>query len=138
MILYLLPLFINQRSNIQKSPCTSAYLQLKYNYTYTKTTHYTSKELIHINIEITSRKKSKELIHRLQSKTEDILFTIFGKIPEKLIPSFLMDWMNQYTDKRLQELKQAAIQLEWKRVYMQKAVQEMKGQQGITKAQQGD
>ena len=111
---------------------------LKYNYIYTKTTHYTSKELIHINIEITSRKKSKELIHRLHSKTEDILFTIFGKIPEKLIPSFLMDWMNKYTDKRLQELKQAAIQLEWKRVYMQKAVQEMKGQQGMTKAQQGD
>ncbi len=66
------------------------------------------------------------------------MFTIFGKIPEKLIPSFLMDWMNKYTDKRLQELKQATIQLEWKRVYMQKAVQEMKGQQGITKAQQGD
>ncbi len=66
------------------------------------------------------------------------MFTIFGKIPEKLIPSFLMDWMNKYTDKHLQELKQATIQLEWKRVYMQKAVQEMKRQQGITKAQQGD
>lgn len=49
-----------------------------------------------------------------------------------------MDWMNKYTDKHLQELKQATIQLEWKRVYMQKAVQEMKRQQGITKAQQGD
>ena len=49
-----------------------------------------------------------------------------------------MDWIDKYTYKRLQELKQVAIQLEWKRVYMQKAVQEMKGQQGITKAQQGD
>ena len=47
-----------------------------------------------------------------------------------------MDWMEKYTDKRLQELKQATIQLEWKRVYMQKAVQEMKRQQGMTKAQQ--
>ena len=46
-----------------------------------------------------------------------------------------MNWMDQYTDKRLQELKQATIQLEWKRVYMQKAVQEMKRQQGMTKAQ---
>ena len=49
-----------------------------------------------------------------------------------------MDWMEKYTDKRLQELKQATIQLEWKRVYMEKAVQEMKGQQGMTKAPQGD
>lgn len=46
-----------------------------------------------------------------------------------------MDWMQRYTDKRLQELKQATIQLEWKRVYMQKAVQEMKRQQSMTKAQ---
>ena len=49
--------------------------------------------------------------------------------------AFLMDWMERYTDKRLQELKQATIQLEWKRVYMQKAVQEMKRQQSMTKAQ---
>jgi len=35
MILYLLPLFINQHSKYPKSPCTSAHLQLKYNYTYT-------------------------------------------------------------------------------------------------------
>lgn len=94
--------------------------------------------MIHINVEITPHNKSKQLIHRLHSKIEDTLFTIFGKIPEKLIPSFLMDWIDKYTYKRLQKLKQAAIQLEWKRVYMQKAVQEMKGQQGMTKAQQGD
>lgn len=64
------------------------------------------KELIIINIELKDSNSLKEFFHKLHYKIEDIVFSIITKIPEKFIPTVLMDWLDQYTTKRMNELDQ--------------------------------
>ncbi len=54
------------------------------------------------------------------------MFTIFQKTPERLIPSFLMKWMDSYTRKRLHELEQDVIRQRWKKIQLEKALEEIR------------
>ena len=54
---------------------------------------------------------------------EDILFSIFTRLPEKFTPKFLMIWMEQYTDKRLRKLQQDVIRNRWHTIELEKAIE---------------
>ena len=79
-----------------------------------------------INIELKPRNHFKEFFHAIFNKLEDLMFTIFQKTPERLIPSFLMKWMDNYTRKRLHELEQSVIRQRWKKVQLEKALEEIR------------
>ena len=91
--------------------------------------------MITINIELEDRNRLKEFFQNFHSKAEDLLFTIFQKLPEKLIPSPLMNWLDRYLDKRISELKQESIKMTWQNIYLQDAVDDIRNsQQGTKKA----
>ena len=95
--------------------------------------HNFLRELITVDIEIKDRNRLKECFQNLHSKAEDILFTIIQKLPERFIPSPLMDWLSRYLDKRISELKQESIKQTWKNMYLQSAVDEIHARQQDTK-----
>ena len=84
------------------------------------------RELITIDIELKDRNQIKEFFQNFHSKAEDLLFTIISKLPEKLIPSPLMNWLERYLDKRISELKQQSIKMTWQNMYLQEAVDNIK------------
>ncbi len=84
------------------------------------------KGVITIDIELKDRNRIKEFFQKLHSKTEDLLFTVISKIPERFIPSPLMNWLDRYLDKRISELKQQSIKMTWKNMYLQNAVDDIK------------
>ena len=87
------------------------------------------KELITINIDIKPENKTREFFHNLHSKLEDILFSVIQKIPESLIPAFLMEWLDSYITKRTQELQQSIVRQKWQQVHLEKAVEEVRKKQ---------
>lgn len=92
-----------------------------------------------MNIEIKPRSRAKEFIENLQSKSEDIMFDVITKVPERLIPPSLMQWITNYIDKRTQELQQEIIRQQWQKVYLEKALSEIHDRQpDINKAPQED
>ena len=95
--------------------------------------------MIDIEIEIKPRSRAKEFIDNLQSKSEDIMFDVITKVPERFISSSLMQWITNYIDKRTQELQQEIIRQQWQNVYLEKAVSEIHDRQlDINKAPQED
>lgn len=82
-----------------------------------------------IDIEIKDRNRTKEFLHYLHSKLEDLMFAIVQKIPEKYVPQFLMEWLDRYTTKRLNELKQQTIHQTWRNLYLEKAVNDISDRQ---------
>lgn len=95
--------------------------------------------VITIDIELKPRNHFKEFFHTIFNKLEDLMFTIFQKAPERLIPPFLMKWMDDYTTKRLHELEQAVIRRRWKKVQLEKALEEIRSKnQGTKKAPSDD
>ena len=63
------------------------------------------------------------------NKSEDILFSIIQKIPEKFISACLMNWMEHYTNKRISELKQQIIRNRWHTVELEKVVDNIHNRQ---------
>lgn len=57
------------------------------------------------------------------------MFSTIQKLPEKFIPRFLMKWLERYTTKRINELKQQSIKQTWRNMYLQKAVNEITNRQ---------
>jgi len=94
--------------------------------------------LITIDIELKDRNRLKEFFQNLHSKSEDLLFAIISKLPEKLIPSPIMNWLSRYLDKRISELKQESIKTTWKNMYLQSAVDEIHTRQQDTKEAPSD
>ena len=95
--------------------------------------------MIVIDIEIRKPNRIKEFLNKLYSKLEDILFSIIQKLPERFIPSILMDWMEQYLNNHINQLQQETIKQNWKNVYLQKAVTEIHNkQQDIKEAPSDD
>lgn len=89
--------------------------------------------MITIDIELKDRNRLKEFFQNFHSKAEDLLFTIIQKLPEKLIPSLLMNWLDRYLDKRISELKKESIKMTWKNMYLQSAVEDIRTRQHDTK-----
>lgn len=83
-------------------------------------------EVITINIEIKNRSRIKEFSDNLFSRLEDMMFDIILKVPQRFIPSPVMEWLDSYTDKRIQELKQQSIRQSWENMYLKKALEEIR------------
>ena len=79
-----------------------------------------------IDIELKDHNRIKEFFQSFHSKAEDLLFTIISKLPEKFIPSPLMNLLDRYLDKRISELKQQTIKQTWQTMYLQDAVDHIK------------
>lgn len=78
--------------------------------------------MIVIDIKLKDCSWTKDFFHKLHSRLEDILFSIVQRIPEKFLPHWLMNKLEKYLDKRIRELKQQSIQMTWKNMYLQNAV----------------
>ena len=78
-----------------------------------------------IEIEIKDRNKFKEFFHNARNKSEDLLFSIIQKLPERFIPSLLMSWLDRYIDRRINQLKQEQIKATWQKMYLEKAVKQI-------------
>lgn len=85
--------------------------------------------MIIIDIELKDRNHIKEIFHKLSDKLEDIAFSIIQRIPEKFIPNQLMNRLEKYLDKQISELKQQSIQMTWRNMYLQNAVNEIHNKQ---------
>ena len=96
---------------------------------YQYTLYYIWKELIYIYIEIQKPNRFKDLLHKIYDRLEDLIFAIIQKIPEKHIPSFLMNWMEHYTNKRLSELQSQIIRKRWQTIELEKAVDKIHNKQ---------
>lgn len=95
--------------------------------------------MIDIEIEIKPRSRAKEFIDMIKDKSEDLMFSIITKVPERMIPSPVMQWLTAYLDRRTQELQQEIIRQQWQKVYLEKAVSEIHDrQQDTNKAPQED
>jgi len=95
--------------------------------------------VIIIDIELKDRSRTKEFFQKLYSRLEDILFSIIQRIPERFIPSPIMNWLDRYLDKRIRELKQQTIKQAWQNMYLQSAVDDIRNKQhGIKKAPSDD
>ena len=79
-----------------------------------------------IDIELKDRNRIKEFFHNLYNRLEDLLFTIISKLPERIIPSALTQWLDRYLNKRLNELKAESIKTTWRNMYLQDAVDHIK------------
>jgi len=78
--------------------------------------------VIIINTKIHKRNKFKDLLSKIYSKSEDLLFYIINKIPDKFIPAFIMNWLEHYSSKRLAKLKQEVIHQRWQTIELEKVV----------------
>ncbi len=57
------------------------------------------------------------------------MFSIIQILPEKFIPNFLMNWLEKYLDKRINQLKEESIKMTWKNMYLQDAANEISKKQ---------
>ena len=78
--------------------------------------------MIYIYIEIQKQNRFKNLLHKIHSKLEDMLFSILQHTPDKFIPKSLMRWFEKYTNKRLAQLKSDVIRKRWQTIELEKAV----------------
>ena len=81
--------------------------------------------MVNIEIEIKERNKVKEFFQKVRNKSEDLFFSIIQKIPERFIPSFIMERLAHYTDRRINELKHQQIKATWQKMYLQDAVNQI-------------
>lgn len=77
-------------------------------------------------ITVYERSKIKEFCKRFKSKTEDVLFSVVERIPERLLSGWLMNWMGRYIDKRMAELQREQIKANWDKTYLEQAVKELR------------
>ena len=85
--------------------------------------------MITINIKLKKHSPAKEFFRNLHSKSEDLLFTLILKVPQKFIPSFVIEQLNRYTTKRINQLKQQKVKLAWKKVELQRTVDDITDRQ---------
>ena len=88
-----------------------------------------TKGVVYINIEIKEHNCFKDFVHKIFDWSEDLMLSVFEKLPETMIPQFLMNWMDGYTRKRLSELQQQIIRDRWYTVELEKFVDHISNQQ---------
>lgn len=93
--------------------------------------------MIIIEIELKDRSRIKEFFQKLHNKSEDMMFSIIQKLPDKFIPSFVISWMGRYTDKRINELQRSIIKDRWKQVSLEKVVDKIQPATVLEKAPSG-
>ena len=85
--------------------------------------------MVYIYIEIQKPNRFKDLLHKIYNHLEDLIFAIIQKILEKHIPSFLMNWMEHYTNKRLSKLQSQIIRKRWQTIELEKTVDKIRNKQ---------
>ena len=60
---------------------------------------------------------------KINSKLEDITFSIIQHLP--VVPSFLMNWANDYLNQRIAELEHETIRQQWDKASLEKTVSEI-------------
>jgi REP element-mobilizing transposase RayT len=88
-----------------------------------------------MDIEIKPHSKIKDSLDRFHSRIEDLMYDMILKIPERFIPASLMNWLDTYTTKRINQLRQQTIKQTWHNMYLQKASQEISAKQAQKKHQ---
>lgn len=96
------------------------------------------KGVIIIDIELKDRNRLKDFFHKVNNRLEDVTFSIIQKLPEKFIPQWLMNWLEKYLDRRISELKQQSIQMTWRNMYLQNAVDKIHARQQDAKEAPSD
>lgn len=84
--------------------------------------------MITIDIEIQRPNRIKDFFKKLSSKSEDLLFFIIQKIPERFIPGFVINWLNRYVEKKTREIQVQIIRQKWQKMYLEKAVEQIRQQ----------
>ena len=84
-----------------------------------------------MNYEITPRNRAKEFFHQIHDNLENFLFWIIQKLPENLIPAALINWSDQYLDKRIQYLKQEILHQNWNKAHLDQALKEIRSRQHV-------
>lgn len=87
-----------------------------------RNTKYIELELNIIDIEIKKHSIVKDFLYKLHDRLEDLFFKIIMKLPERLIPSSLMEWLEQYTLKRINQIKQQNVKQTWRNMYLKDAL----------------
>lgn len=59
----------------------------------------------------------------IKSKSEDIAFSVIQHLP--IIPSFLMNWANNYLSRRIAELEHETIRQQWDKASLEKTLSEI-------------
>lgn len=91
-----------------------------------------------IDIELKDHNPIKDFLYKIHSRLEDIAFSIIQKLPEKFIPHWLMNRLEKYLDKRINELKRQSIKMIWHNMYLQNSLNEIHIRQQDTKEASSD
>lgn len=59
----------------------------------------------------------------IKSKSEDIVFSVIQHLP--IVPSFLMNWANDYLSRRIAELEHETIRQQWDKASLEKTLSEI-------------
>ncbi len=59
----------------------------------------------------------------IKSKSEDIVFSVIQHLP--IVPSFLMNWANDYLNRRIAELEHETLRQQWDKAFLEKTVSEI-------------
>lgn len=87
------------------------------------------KEVKYIYIEIKNPNRFKDMLHKIHYNIEETGFNLFQKIPEKYMPACVINWMDKYTNKRLNELKRQITHSKWQTMELEKAVDNIHNRQ---------
>lgn len=87
------------------------------------------KELVSVNYEIIPDRKIKEIFRQIHNRSEDFLFWMIQKTPERFIPSSLMVWIDNYLDRRIMDLKHETTRQNWNKTYLDHALKEIQYRQ---------
>lgn len=91
-----------------------------------------------MDIEIKDCNPIIDFFHKLHSRFEDMMFSVIMKMPEKFIPQWLMNRLDKYTTKRISQLKQQTIHDTWRKMYLEKAADEISNRQQDTQKAPSD
>lgn len=56
----------------------------------------------------------------IKSKSEDIVFSVIQHLP--IVPSFLMNWANDYLNRRIAELEHETLRQQWDKASLEKTL----------------
>ena len=59
----------------------------------------------------------------IKSKSEDIVFSVIQHLP--IVPSFLMNWANDYLSRRIVESEHETVRQQWNKASLEKSVSEI-------------
>lgn len=61
----------------------------------------------------------------IKSRLEDIFFSVIQHLP--IVPGFLMNWTNDYLNRRITQLQHETIRQQWDKASLEKTLSEIQG-----------